>query len=359
MLRTALLFVCISCVLFTSCEADTATVSNEEALDAGRKLEAMANNGDAEGIAALFDMPSFFASITKMSRASRVPRIMNEFKAAYNMTHYTSLLTADGDIRLLRGHGENGGQRLIFRWISGKGELNYHAIFLKKIKNVVKVVDAMNYAAGDLLSGVLAEELDLVIAGSGTAKVEAQAAADIDILNQKENNGDYEGVKEAYRRLPVEVQQNKRLLLSYIDACQKTRDSNYVASVEKLAQLFPITPGTCLLMIGASIQAKDYQKALLATDKLDELIGGDPFLNHVRGNVYQLMGKPAESIPFYEMAYANAPDQMMNLRMMLIAYLKVNDQGKARKIATACKANKDFNKEDLLLLQKVYPELLN
>lgn len=359
MLRTALLFVCFTGILFPSCKTDTATVSDEEALAAGRKLEAMARNGDAEGIAAFFDMPSFFESITENSRASRVPRIMNEFKAAYSMTSYTKQLTTNADISLLRGHGENYKQRLVFRWISRTGELNYHAIFLKKVKNVVKAENAMNYAAGDLLSGILAEELDLRIAGSGTTKEEAQTAADINLLRQKENNGDFEGVKEAFRRLPDEVQQNKRLLLSYIDACQRTKDSNYVPSIEKLAQLFPITPGTCLLMIAASIQAGDYQKALLATDKLDGLIGGDPFLNHIRGNVYQLMGKPAESIPFYEIAYAAIPDQIINLKVMLIAYMKVNDMGKARKIAAAYKANKAFNADDLSFLQNTYPELLN
>jgi hypothetical protein len=349
MLRT---FVLFTCILFTSCGTDTAVVSDEEALAAGKKLEAMIKGGDVEGITAFFDEPSVYALMTEKSRASRVPKVMDQFRSANNIMRYAELVVKGakrGDFSLLRNDAkENGSQRLVFRVIGAGGGTAYYDFYLKKVKSKVKVVDVMTYESGDVLSSVMAEQLDLAVEGGDQ----------VNLFMQKKNNGDLEATKEIYRQLPLEMQQTKLIMTVYIDACQKTNDSNYTAAVENFTRLYPVSPGACLLVIDASEVTGDYEKGLLAINKLDAFVGGDPFLDHKRGSMYQFMDKPAESIPFFEKVYASFPEHTRNLRSLITAYVAVKDLEKANKMAAVLKAAKTLREEDQRFLQE-YAELMN
>ena len=351
MIRIAVLFVCFACVLFTSCGTDTATVSDEEALAAGKKLEAMIKSGDVEGITVFFDAPSFYGRIAVMSRAAQVPKVMNEFKSAKSITLYAKrviLAAKNGDFRYVRSSKYDEGQRLLFRVFSLAGGINYHEFFLEKVKTVVKIVNARNYEMGDVLTIALADHIDLIMQGNDK----------VTLFMKKKNEGDLESMKALYMQMPAEIQEKNGVLLAYIEACQRTSDSNYKAAAEKYFQLYPVSGGSCLLMIDVSIRAKEYDKALHAVDNLETIVGGDPFLNFVRGNIYLLMEDPAKSISYYEKVYAYDPELVMNMQALIAIYMKENETDKAKKVVETYKASKVFDQKVLDLLNGKFPALL-
>ncbi|MEJ7639603.1 MAG: hypothetical protein WKF75_16915, partial [Singulisphaera sp.] len=85
---------------------------------------------------------------------------------------------------------------------------------------------------------------------------------------------------------------DKNLLLLRLQAAPNLGDEEYTAVIEDFRKYHPDDPCLDILSIDTSILKKDYAKALASIDRLDKAVGGDPYLDSLRANVYLDGQKP-------------------------------------------------------------------
>ncbi len=102
-----------------------------------------------------------------------------------------------------------------------------------------------------------------------------------------------------YKTLPSEVQKEKFLMLMHIYFSQPVDDHEYLAAIAAYRQAFPSDGASDLLSIDYYLIKKQFQQAREAVDRLDKLVGGDPYLAVLKAGVYlqeEKLGPAAETI---------------------------------------------------------------
>lgn len=363
MKRTALLFVCFTYALFTSCQSDVSVVSKEEALAAAKKMETIIKNRDTEAYNAFFDEPYLLKILEEKSRVLKDRAFMKGFKSSFSFRKIAETVTKDvqngGGYTFLRNYEKDGRQHILFRALSSNG-LNYLDFHLLKVKNKVKAVDVMSYITGEDMTSTMADAIDAMGPQIEEKGNSIPAALDsVRMMKKCKDEGDYPRVKAIYEWLPVKMQETKGFLMLYIAACKGIGDSTYAMSLEKMAKIFPATPSSYLMMIDAYTYSKEYDKVLMAIDKVDSFTGGDPFLDYYRGNIYWIMDKKDKALELFEKAYAYDPGQILSVEVLISVYLQKNEIEKAKEIAAAYKTSKNFSQQYMDLLNANYPALLN
>ncbi|MRG44934.1 hypothetical protein GFS24_07405 [Chitinophaga sp. SYP-B3965] len=354
MLRTIALLI----ILFASCKAVPEKVTKEEALAAANRLEEMVLSRNPEGLAAFFEKDAFVKLVISKSRAAKEENMktFNITPALTNLAKTTIQAAENGSFRFLRQYEKDGQQHVLFR-LTSEGGFNYMDFYLVKVKNTVKAEDLYSYSTGGTISTTLADAFDAMSPKGASSSDSKRMADSVLAMQAKRKRGDFEGVKEQFERLPAELQKDKGVMLFYIDACKNISDAEYKMSLEKFSESFPDAPNSYLMLIDAYIMAEEYDKVLAAVNKIDSLVGRDHYLDYFRGNVYRMMGKPAESKASYEKAYAKGADLADNVQSLLIAYMEDNETEKAEKVIAEYKTSKWFNQPTLDIVYASYPQL--
>lgn len=362
MLRTILSFVFFTCILFSSCLTVAPKVTKEEAIAAAKRLESVVESRNMEGFSSFFDKDAFCKILATKCRAVKDRKAMKGFKSGFSMmplAKATIEFAQTGSYHFLRHYEKDGRHRVLFR-IYGENGFAYQDFQLIKVNNTVKAEDMYSYSSGEDITTTVAEVMDVLLPEDFDTKDTGGRFRDTIVrIKKMKDKRDYEGIKESYERLPAEYQQIKGVLMVYIEACQNLDNSYYKAAMEKFAQLYPDAPNSYLLLLDAYILDQEYDKALVAIDKLDKFTGGDPFLNFYRGNLYKLKGEIAESKTYHEKAFAYDPGMLANMEALIMVYVEDKETDKAKKIIASYKASKSFKQKQLDYLELVYPHLFN
>lgn len=355
MIRTALLFVCFTCVLFTSCKPVIGTVTDEEAAAAGVWLETTIKSGNAKEVALFFDMPSVYKIFEKKCRNAKAMK--EELSNPLFLESYTQQMIDNekkGSCLLLRCYKKNGRQRLLFRLI-GDGDINYHDFQLTKVNNVVKAEDWLNYMTGEDMTSTFATASEAL----KRASANGHYGDTINLIGKLIADGHYYSLKEIYDRLPPSLQQARGIMLLNLQACRNiSKEASFVA-LNKAVEWYPDSPVAYLCMIEIAAQNKEFDKALFALNKIDEITGGDPYLDYYRAGVYWLMKKPAEAKALLVKMNAHDPGFVINTRALLRAYTIDNEIDNAKKVIAAYKTSKNFSKKDMDTFVEEFPQLFH
>jgi len=84
--------------------------------------------------------------------------------------------------------------------------------------------------------------------------------------------------------------------------------------------LFPHDPNMYLLMIDAYTLQKNYPKALESVNKLDSLIGKDPFQDYERGLLFKLMEDSTNERICFERLHQNMPEFQKGTNELVLYY---------------------------------------
>jgi tetratricopeptide (TPR) repeat protein len=354
-LKIILSFAFVACFQFSQAQ------TKAEALATAQKLETIVSNGDAEALAAFFDLPAMMAILTEKSRAAKNEELMEGFSSRFSMKPFAQGVvngTKTGRFQLLRHYEKDGKQHLLFRVLTGRG-INYMDFHLTKNGDEIKGSDVKNYVAGDEMTTILAEMIDALVPEDVDPLDLMNVADTMIVMKQMMDRGEVRGVKEMFERLPQDLQGSKAMLIAYMEACKRISSKDYKAALEKFSRAYPNSPNAYLLLIDISALEKDYDKTLFAINKIDEIVEGDPILDYYRGNVYFLLQKNKESITCFEKVYAYDPELGMNMQALIAIYVKEEQVDKAKKIVETYKTSKGFDPVVLDLLNGKYPALKN
>jgi tetratricopeptide (TPR) repeat protein len=110
------------------------------------------------------------------------------------------------------------------------------------------------------------------------------------------------------------------------------------------------------MLIDANILRKEYDKAIESIDKLDQLLGTDPFLDYYRGLVFKLMEKTEESRKHLQSLHTNLPSFSEGTIELIANYLDAKMYDKAHPLIKEYRGKKEFDQEVLGLVLAMYPD---
>jgi len=233
-------------------------------------------------------------SLTQTERQSAINGIRKSTETNSVAKEIMGDVEKGGSYKLLRLHVVDGRARALFRVIGSAG-VNYHDILVSRSPDGRLVMEDMYiFLTGEMLSQtmrrtvipLLAETRRGILAGlrdsektyvANLPKIRALMAA----LRAKDGRQ----VVTIYKNLPREIRDQKVFLLMYIQGASLADDDEYTTAITAYRKLFPTDAAVDFLSIDYFLLKKEYDESLRCVEKVDQSVGGDPYLHSLRANV--------------------------------------------------------------------------
>ena len=327
--KTFLLCLCASLV-FHACQLPEPPVSKEEALALGHRIERTIAKHDTSLLNHIFDERALSKRVGDAMGNSFLNRAM--ISGAVKGIEKSGLgnrvvhaIGEEGSYQLVHQYEKDGRQHILFRLFGGEG-VNYHDYELVKRDDQVKAGDIYIYTSGENISLTLANALSR-LNKDATNKDVTRSNNVRDLLDQEE----YQKANDEYEKLPPAFKKEKAYQMIHVRIESHLGTDQYIAALNEYRALFPHDPNMYLLMIDAYTLQKNYPMALESVNKLDSLVGKDPFQDYERGLIYKMMEDTADQRICLERLHRNMPDFQKGT-IELAAFYYANhqpDKGKA------------------------------
>jgi tetratricopeptide (TPR) repeat protein len=189
-----------------------------------------------------------------------------------------------------------GGKRALVRIHLKGGAINYlEFICTRQTSGELKWIDAFIYTSGDTLSNTLRAAALPMIAEMKKGLLDRLTDSEssyVKHLPEMESamslfrNGKAAEAESVLNALPREVQTNHLVLVIRLQVAQAVGNSDYLKVIQDWGKAYPIDPALALISIDGDILRKDFAAAIAHVDQLDRMVGGDPYQNFIRGNIY-------------------------------------------------------------------------
>lgn len=214
-----------------------------------------------------------------------------------------------GDFSFLRMREANGQPRALFRVVGGNG-LNYVDLILAR-EGKPRVLDIYSNAGGETVLQSTTRMAKLAVAAEAGApseflEVGKQMQQVVELVSK---NQPQEALNE-YQRLPEKYQAEKNMQLMHVviraKFAQQDPDAS-IAAIERYLKLFPNDPSGDLISLDSYFLRMKYQDGLKAIDRIDQAMGGDPYLGVMRSYFHTKDGDLASARKHAELAAKGAP----------------------------------------------------
>lgn len=304
-----------------------AAITPEEATLWGKRLEKHLLEGDASFFLRAMDWSAWTDRILKDIPEKRA-------EGTYKRAELYQSLSLSGGIaktvaeKVRRGgayhflrllsNGKN--PQLLFRLIDPEGGVDYHTLFLHRGKDGLLCVEEIYlYHFGETFTNALRRTLFPELYVGGVNSYGAMMSDVVSILFRENidliqkmytafGQQEFRKTLDYYEALPEELQRNKSIQILRLQAAQQLHDPSLYAFV--LTDLRNRMPGdACVdfLSLDYFFQQKQYGEALKCLDRIDRILGKDPYLNVYRCHALLALKKPQEAQKLYENAVQEDP----------------------------------------------------
>jgi tetratricopeptide (TPR) repeat protein len=251
---------------------------------------------------------------------------------------FTKVAADGGSYDVIRVRMVAGRPRVIVRLMHPEGASNYHEYTLIRYPdNQIAAEDVYIYLSGEPLSHtfrrIMLNILNMQHKGFKNLNKEEQVLVDhqqdINTMTTMVRNGQHAEAFAIYQKLPAELHNNKLVQIVAIQAAGGSGDDEaYMAEMERFRKNFPKDAAGDLISIDYYLLQKKYDEALAAIDRLDNALGGDPYLNSMRANVFIEMGKLPEAREHADKALQETPKiaQVYWTKVTVTALAKDHDE---------------------------------
>lgn len=178
---------------------------------------------------------------------------------------------------------------LLFRGMMSNGGINYYDFVVERNKKgEVKIVDLYVYTGTGYMSDIVRDlMLSALPDGFGELDKESEKTIkSIKTITNAKKTGDFAKVLAEYNKLSAKDKKQKVFLSYRVMAAQNISETEYKAALDDYYTQFPNEQGISLLMIDRYFLDGDLEKVIEAINKTDSIVGGDSYLELLRGNVY-------------------------------------------------------------------------
>ena len=336
-------------------------VTDTEALNLAHRIEDADSTQRANLLARLIDLESFVARMkaeTKVMKDHKVEKDVTEGLRPKIGGLAAAVVPPDSfSYRLLRQYSDDKGARhLLFRSYSGLA-VNYNDILLVRVGDSVKVADIYIYLSGESQSEQISGILETMMMSHATVGEANQQDAIVTQVSTLYEQGQYGAAKEEFDSLEPKLQNEKTLQTLNIQICKQIDDFVYESALDRFGKLFPDAPNTYLLKMDLYYRKGDYPGYEAAIDRLDTIVGIDPWLNLLRGNLMLQEARWEKALTYYEKAYAYDSLNVSNVQGLVYAYAKLDKYDAAKKVIAGYRKTAKFREEDIAYLYGMFPSL--
>ncbi|HVG23407.1 MAG TPA: hypothetical protein VND45_04575 [Thermoanaerobaculia bacterium] len=210
-----------------------------------------------------------------------------------------------GRIAPLRIRTVNGERRALVRLLLPDGSLNYHEMpLVRDSSGFIRARDIYVYATGEYLSDTLRRLYIIAVATnpnflqrlSGKKNAFLEVAPRAKEMMEKVHAGDGEAALKIYNDMPPNIRRDKALMLAYVMATSKTGDDKlYAHALDELRAAYPNDRGMEMLFIDSHLLAGRHDEAMRSVDRVEEAVGGDPYLDTLRAGIRLQQGNLIEA----------------------------------------------------------------
>jgi len=291
--------------------ADWTTPSMAEAEEFARRLEEQAASDPSAALDRAMAWPVLFDRITggfgiDKKELAAAERDWTESAAERIGGPIAASIHGGGSYELLRVHTADGQPRALFRLLGYDGTSNYHDyVLLKRPDGQVKAIDMFVFLSGEPLSQSMRRMFLPFAAEQNKGLIDKLGGRESDHIKNLDKfqeissaiqRQDYATALRVYKTLPASLKKDKSVMIIRLhvsgELARVTYDmSEYDQAIKELHIQFAEDPSLDLLSANAYLATKQYDKALVAIDRLDKSLGGDPFLDAMRGSIWINQGK--------------------------------------------------------------------
>jgi hypothetical protein len=216
---------------------------------------------------------------------------------------YIKISKQGGSLSFLRTRQSHGRRVILFRLIQPieVGGVNYLEFVPGRTPGgQIRAVDIYVYASGEFLSETWRRTLLPMIADQSRTIVEKLVTGEQDYVRDLPqigrgmkllNEGKPKESLAIFKQLRPETRKQKVILLWRLWAAQRSDDDKeYAAAIEDFRKWFPDDPNLELISIDAFVLRGDFPGAMKGVDRLDQSLGGDPYLDTLRAGIREAQG---------------------------------------------------------------------
>lgn len=223
--------------------------------------------------------------------------------------------SAGGSVAPVRCRVDGDECHLLLRVIQDTG-LNYYDVVLVRRGPEIVAADAYVFLAGEQLSATMRRFLLIAAAAAGIPPAPDAARADAVTISNAEtlrellaaaDASDHAHVLELAGRLPADVLAEKPILMARAIAAIRSGVEQRSTAFDDLRAAFPDDACVELVAIDHHARNQDRNGCLEAIDRLDDRLGGDPYLDVLRATVHVGGAEYPEAIRAAEAAIKALP----------------------------------------------------
>ncbi len=187
---------------------------------------------------------------------------------------------------------------LLFRLYSEEG-INYHGYLCTYRDDTVSINDIYIAIAGQTLGETLRSLLQSVNLNknvkSKTESKSLEGLLKVVEIKQLVGLGRFDKAHKLYSKLPKKLKEQKAIKIYEVIINSNRDDKSYLKTMKEFVSMFPQDPSIYLVSLDKYVIEGNYDIALACVDSIDKKIGGDPFLNLHRGNIYYMADNVTKS----------------------------------------------------------------
>lgn len=187
----------------------------------------------------------------------------------------------------LRTQTIDGTFRPLIRFV-GDGGYTYEQLELDRRADKIVVADIYNYANGAQHSWVFRNLLQSMTDQGG--------AKELGEITNLRHSGKLDEALAVFQKLPAKLRATKEMMLLEVQLVATLDEAISLPAFERLAKAFPDDPAMLIMNIDRHTVLKQYEQQLVAIDKLDRAVGGDPYLELARSDAYLALGRLDEAL---------------------------------------------------------------
>jgi tetratricopeptide (TPR) repeat protein len=226
-----------------------------------------------------------------------------------------AVIKQGGDYRLLGVESIGGQPRARFRLLlPDSAGFNYQLLtFYRDESGEVRIRDVYDTLTGEFLSQTLRRAFlpflaKAGVSGLGSSDVLAlKHADDLTRLAELVTQQQFAESLQLLHNLPANLQTRKHLLLIRVQAAQWVSNAEYDAALAEFTRQYPDDASAHLLSLDGLVLNERFDLALAVVEKIDRLIGGDPYLHVVRAGIHYQAGRSPEAEDAARRAIAAEP----------------------------------------------------
>ncbi len=368
-MKKVLLLLLIVSIISCKSENEIEKIDIEEVTNLGFALQNRVQENNIRGINELYDLKTFVNLFLMKSTKKKVHEFnvgfVSGFVKQFNFGELIIEQKNEGSYEFIRAYEDKNNEfHLLFR-VFNQG-INYHNYLVKNINGELKIIDMYSYMSGENLSETYKTYYKSILYGSNLFNNdigELNIYKDVEKLNTIRDlnaEGNFKKSHEIYKTISSSSKTFKSFKLVNILTSSYLSDELYLEAISDYEQKFPNDPSLYLISLDGLILKKEFDKTLNYIDKLDKAIGGDPFLNFLRGNIYYFKKDYDSALGKFAITSLEYPEFIDAYESSLMIYLERDQRDKIIEILDVYNVDFKIDKAELIQnMTAISPSFIN